>query len=168
MTLRSPAAAPPTVMLSEQPRRTPWPVLASASVPLTLRPIEIAGDGDGGGGDVDAAAGVAGDNIAGGRAGRRGCAADRYGVRAVEHDAVARVAEIDRAGDVRADIVAGDRVVVVDVENAFIEGDAVAGVAGDDVAQVGGRAADGRVAAADEDAVAAIRRAPPRRLRADR
>ena len=59
-------------------------------------------------------------------------AADEVVCRAIRHqDAVAGVAEIDGAGDVRADVVHGDLVVV-----RSVEADAVAAVAADHVRQL--------------------------------
>src|SRR5262249_51645197 len=67
-------------------------------------------------------------------------------------DAGAPVADRDLAGDVGADVVALNHVVA-----AAADSDAVVGIAGDDVAQVGGRPADGVGVAVDDDAGALLR-----------
>src|SRR5207245_3610018 len=67
---------------------------------------------------------------------------------AVDEDAVAQVAQARRPGGVGADEVAGDDVVRRHqgaIESAAADADAVAGVAADDVARAGRRAADGVV-----------------------
>ena len=84
--------------------------------------------------DLDAVVAVAGDDVAG----ARDAAADRVRRRVIQDHAAAVVAEAVAAGDVGADVVAGDRV----PRGAVVEQDALVVVAGDDVAQRGLGAAD--------------------------
>src|SRR5262249_47028974 len=110
------------------------------------RPVGVAG------GAPEADEDAARIGIAGTAVGGDDVVADDRVLGRVDDDAVHPVADRAIAGDVGAEVVAPDHVVVA-------KGDvhAVEDVAGDDVAQVGSRAADGVAAAAlDEDALSPV------------
>ena len=129
------------------PSRPPRARTPLAAVPMKL-PYRMLPEGAAG--QQHAVAGVAGDQVAlrrragelrrlrAGRVGR-GRAADGVGrgARPPQEDAVAAVAAVPRPGRVGADEVGADDVAGRDVARRAVDGDAVAGVGGDDVALTG-------------------------------
>ena len=150
MMLPSFAAVPPMVLTEALSWMwTPSEPLPSGWVPVLSVPMKLPSTRMSGGAVLEdqAVLVVAGDDVAGG--GRR--AADDV-ADGGQLDAVVAVGDGDGAGAVGADEVALDGV-VADGAGVDAVGDAVAAVAGDDVAVARGGAADGVVGAAQQDAV---------------